>query len=194
VWLAAREGAEAQSHASQLEPERRIEIRTRPHWIEKRDTRYLLLPCGNGKPLEVYAPAKSLPAKELKFTVWLANRVLWQKSDGTVETMLTAELDSISDGDKVYYDHADCPVHHRRMARTEVPIHYGLLAVDEKAARSYRGGPGWVAGGCVVMPDAPRTAWAYRCDRCAQAYARWLEKTEREWNRRQAAGQPATKR
>jgi len=186
LW-AAREKPSSKQEAGRPDPERRVVIRAKPHWIEKWDSKWLVLPNPGGDPLEIYSPVTTLPDKELQFTVWISQRVLWRNEDGTVETAPNADLDAIRDGGQVYFDAGLCEVHQRRMTRGEVEIHYGLLAITAEEWKTYSGGPGWVGGGCVVMEDSPRTMWGYRCDRCVAAYTKISEERMREWERRQAS-------
>lgn len=160
--------------------EQRVVIRAKPQFVEDRGVKWLVLPLDGGTPARIYYSEGSLPDKELEFAVWRAERVLWRSEDGEEHTVQEPVLDSIKDGRKVYFDAGVCRIHRIQMKRGEVEIHYGLLAIDPKAWKTYSGGPGWVGGGCVIMDGAPSKARGYICKRCVAAYQKWSEEERKK--------------
>jgi hypothetical protein len=82
------------------------------------------------------------------------------------------------DGQTVY-DIEVCEVHKTRMELKTVPIEYGLIMPDshdpsgETRLRLFPHSRDYVLGGCVVMPDSPKTDSVYVCSECQKASAKW---------------------
>ncbi|HEY0455335.1 MAG TPA: hypothetical protein VGE41_03110 [Verrucomicrobiae bacterium] len=73
-----------------------------------------------------------------------------------------------------------CEVHHARMSKTTVPIHYGLLSIgDHDSARdavstnAFPHAKEWVGGGCLVPMFPSRRAVIYTCAVCKIARQQW---------------------
>lgn len=166
--------------------EQRITVRAKPRIVEEEGAHWLILPMPEGEPAKVYYDAGPLPDHELVFTIWQSPRVYGRSAEGEDYTVTESVLDSIKHGDAVLFDASICPVHQARMVRQTVEIHYGLLAMDPEAWKSFSGGPGWVGGGCVIMEGAPSKEWGYACAHCVQAYAKWSGERQKRWEQRRA--------
>ncbi len=124
---------------------------------------------------ELAAQLSSVSAAE--FTLWRTRDVLlpgW-RVEGYVSPW-EDRLETVQVGGRMVYDARICPVHDIAMQRQEVPIRYGMPAYGE-AWETFKGGPGFVLGGCVVQPQ--RTAMDYRCTRCADQYQKWAAEMNR---------------
>lgn len=127
----------------------------------------------------------------MEFALWRTRDVLlpgWR-----VEGMVPPwhyTLETIRDGDEVLYDARLCPIHHVMMQRLELPIHYGLPALDDAWAE-FSGGPGFVSGGCVATPQT--TAMGYRCPNCVERYKTWVAERERRWEQRSQSSERSPK-
>jgi hypothetical protein len=177
--------------------ERQVVVQVKPRKeIDASTNACLVLPLDGGESVKVYydwkSPKQALPDKELTFALWQTKEVMWHTEDGQESFIWRTELDSIKDGRKVYFDAGVCPIHHISMTRGEVEIHYGLLAIDPKAWKTYSGGPGWVGGGCVIMEGAPSKDRGYICERCVAAYKKWSELERKKWEQRRAKEQSAS--
>lgn len=71
-----------------------------------------------------------------------------------------------------------CEVHHSKMTKSTVPIHYGLFRPDERAgarnaasANAFPHAVEWVGGGCVV--GSSKKAVIYTCAECESARQEW---------------------
>jgi len=153
------------------------------------DTKWLVLPHPEGGEVRIAfgwrTPRLALPEGILDFGVW-QTRQLGLRTEGGPIASWRFSIDRIADDRRTLLDEAICPIHRRRMERADLPIIYGLLATPPEAEKEWAGGPGWVAGGCVVMED--KTTRGYRCEKCAAAYKRWREAERRRSERRAAEG------
>ena len=83
------------------------------------------------------------------------------------------------------YEIEGCEVHHARMELKEVSIMYGLVipgpgapsADSERRLFPHRREVSF--GGCVSMPDSPKTEQVYVCARCKKAYGKWMADQQR---------------
>lgn len=69
-----------------------------------------------------------------------------------------------------------CGLHNARMRVVSVSIAYGLVFMENgywDALERFPNGEPWESGGCVVYDDSPMKTWAYRCERCVQAWNEW---------------------
>jgi hypothetical protein len=73
-----------------------------------------------------------------------------------------------------------CEIHHIRMARTKVPVEFGLIAEGggrpgyyDAAARLFPHARSYYLGGCVMSPELPRRAFIYVCPECRIAKENW---------------------
>lgn len=140
----------------------------------------LVLRPAQGETVEVACESTFSPwystlpqGRKLSFTVWQTKIVLWHTDDGEeTDTYWRSELETIRDGTDVLFDARVCPLHHVIMERVEVPICYGLPSKPFlEAFDQFSGGPGFVMGGCSVLPE--KTEMAYRCPKCVEAYQAW---------------------
>jgi hypothetical protein len=80
---------------------------------------------------------------------------------------------------KVIYDRETCEAHHVKMDRKVVRIDYGLIVpgpgepTGETEHRLFPHRHEVAFGGCVVMPDSPKTEKVYVCSECKKAYDKW---------------------
>jgi hypothetical protein len=164
--------------------EQRVVVRAKPQMERDGSIKWLVLPLESGESVKVYypwyAPKRSLPDKEITFTLWWTKEVVWRADDGQEGVQWRTVLDSIRDGEKVYFDASMCRVHKIPMIRGDLEVHYGLIVMDQRAAKKFSGGPGWVAGGCVIMDGSPSRERGYRCERCVTAYQKWTEEERRK--------------
>jgi len=161
----------------------------------KGDYSLLLLPAVKGRSIQVICGADfspwyaSLPkGKKLTFTLWQTKEVSWHTPEGKEDFTWSSEIETIRDGDALLYDAAICPLHHTRMARTDIEISYGLpMREFLDAMEQFHGGPGFRLGGCVVSDISPRSERGYKCAECVAAYGRWEKKWEAEVAERKKA-------
>lgn len=76
-----------------------------------------------------------------------------------------------------------CNVHARWLRRDVVPIVYGLLVHPKGYAEAWQtefaNANSYVSGGCVVMPNSPKTATVFYCPACRDAEQKWND--EHAW-------------
>ena len=73
-----------------------------------------------------------------------------------------------------------CPVHEIKMTVERVEILYGLPSPEFlEAYGSFRGGPGFVFGGCVVGEMSHTEGLT--CAKCVAGYEQWLEEARVRW-------------
>lgn len=81
----------------------------------------------------------------------------------------------------------ECKVHHEKLKRGKVPIHYGLPVFDpfhEKArAARFPHANSSVLGGCIVSEDSPKEQDVSYCEGCRVAEKKWSEKRRKSSTR-----------
>jgi hypothetical protein len=71
-----------------------------------------------------------------------------------------------------------CEVHHQKMSRSVVPVHYGLMkitprdaALDSASTNAFPHAEDFVNPGCMVRGQ--REALVYTCPECVEARHKW---------------------
>jgi hypothetical protein len=74
-----------------------------------------------------------------------------------------------------------CPAHQITMVPKEVPVVYGFLASigpypeAKTVAREFPFAQDWIAGGCCISSESPKTRRAFVCQKCTEAEKAWIK-------------------
>ena len=127
------------------------------------------------KGIRLY-PFKLVPSETYTFTIEEEHhRIILRtlpglESEKGIDEYFTHTIVRVVLGNAVIYDAEVCEVHHRKMARKEVPVAYGLIPLESESDRkAFPHCPEFVRGGCIGGPE--RTALVYICPDCEKARA-----------------------
>lgn len=164
--------------------DRLVSLTAKPH-IERGEFAHVLVlksPDKSEPPIRINIwpelSAQLSRGNSVDVTLWRTRDVLlpgW-RVEGHVPSW-EDRLETIRLDGRMLYDARICPVHQVTMQRMELPLHYGFPLYDD-AWEKFRGGPGFVEGGCVSSPQ--RTAIGYRCPQCAEQYQKWVAELTRK--------------
>ena len=81
-----------------------------------------------------------------------------------------------------------CEIHHLPMTKTNVPITYGLIRLNEWGKALYTASSNNfphasedVLAGCLVGDDSPSQATIYVCSQCQEARKQWVSENPSPW-------------
>lgn len=96
-----------------------------------------------------------------------------------VRRISVPQLHKVESGGQAIYNIEICEVHKAKMEHKEVMIVYGLIrqGIDEPSGdierRVFPHRREASLGGCIIMPDSPKTERVYVCSDCKKAYESW---------------------